>query len=210
MSFYTVYQPIFLEGKVFAYEALLRGEYPPEHLFRMAKARKMLNRLDLYAMKLAIKNYRHAYPLAINMFPSTLQRVDIYKHLKPLLKDRKLIIEISEHEELIFTDNLRQKALELSSIGVQLALDYFGKGYNNLLAIDYLQPKYIKLDANLINNLSSPTVQKIIQSMVGLTCELNIELIAEGVETKEQMKVLQGFGVHYLQGYYLGKPGEIA
>jgi EAL domain-containing protein (putative c-di-GMP-specific phosphodiesterase class I) len=209
LSFYTVYQPIYHNNGIFAYEALLRGKYPPDHLFRMAKSKNMQTYLDLYAAQLAVRNYKQNELLAINMLPSTIQQVEINR-LKSLLSDKQIIIEITEQDEIFLSDNIRQKVQELKALGIKIALDDFGKGYHNLLSIEYLEPEYIKLDSSLIKILSSPTVQKMIQSMVGLTYGLNIRLIAEGVETKEQKEILQGLGICYLQGYYLGKPGVVA
>lgn len=209
MSLYTVYQPIYRDNTIFAYEALLRGKYPPEQMFKMAEARGKSNELDILAMEMALQNYNYSQPMFINILPSTLQKRDVVEILKPILKSRKVILELTELEELVSIDLIRHKVNSIKSIGIQLALDDFGIGYNNLLTIEYLQPEFIKLDKNLIHNIVSPTVQSIIKSIVGLTHALNIKLIAEGVETVDQMHMLQSLGIQYFQGFYLGKPERL-
>ena len=118
-----------------------------------------------------------------------------------------IIFEITESECLTDHRNLIKNLKLLKEFGFMTAIDDFGMGYSGLkLLLDY-QPNYIKLDRNLIANIQWDKVKQSVFSGVQQMCnDLNIELVAEGVETIEEYTWLQNAGVDIFQGYYFARP----
>ena len=119
----------------------------------------------------------------------------------------KLWIEITEQDILIKTDLIMKKLNQLKENGHRLLIDDFGMGHTSLL---YLQSEIfsvVKLDGSLTRPLlTSETNQKIVSSIVELGNELNVDVIAEYVETREQQKLLEKLGCTCYQGYLYSKP----
>ena len=92
----------------------------------------------------------------------------------------------------------------------ELALDDFSVGYNGEGALLNFLPKYIKIDLSLIRNIDQDNDrQQLLRNLITYSRERDIKVIAEGVESKEEMRTLIAEGVDYLQGYYLSKPAYI-
>lgn len=119
----------------------------------------------------------------------------------------RLVLEITERESI---DNTRQTSAvtdKLRGIGVQFSLDDFGTGYANYSYIQQFNPEIIKIDKvftfNIVTNHASALVVK---NMVNLAKKFNCQVIAEGVEDKEQLEMLKDMGIAIYQGYYFSKP----
>ena len=120
---------------------------------------------------------------------------------------KKLWIEITEQDMISKADVIINKINKLKSMGHTLIIDDFGMGYTSLL---YLQSNFfniVKLDGSLIRDiLTNTTNQKIVASIVELGEKLNVKVIAEYVETKEQCQLLEELGCNLYQGYFFSKP----
>lgn len=218
MKLYTVYQPIIdLESsRILGHEALLRGNASPEELFRRAEQVNRLFQLDIYAMNLAIEAYRNherGSKLFINCHPASFHHFHSFLTLAIIrnsqIEASQLVIEVTEHQSLENQVKVRNHVKLLKELGVSLAIDDFGHGFNNFSLVELLQPEYIKLDKKLLKNIVFDRSARILLSGIRMFAkETNVKLIAEGIETKEQLDIIQDFGIDLGQGWYLGKPSR--
>ena len=118
----------------------------------------------------------------------------------------KIIFEFTEDEKLD-TDHLLNILRTYRAMGFKTAIDDFGAGYAGLGLLSKFQPDIVKLDMELIRGIDRDRVkQQIVKSMITLLSDLNIQTICEGVETAEELGVLQDLGASLIQGYVLAKP----
>lgn len=119
----------------------------------------------------------------------------------------RLVLEITERESIDNTLQTSEVTDKLRSIGVQFSLDDFGTGHANYSYIQQFNPEIIKIDKvftfNIVTNTASALVVK---NMVNLAKKFNCQVIAEGVEEKEQLEMLKNMGIAIYQGYYFSKP----
>ncbi|AQA06556.1 hypothetical protein BVC93_20370 [Mycobacterium sp. MS1601] len=128
---------------------------------------------------------------------------DVQKYL--LKSDRKLVVEITEHEP--FPDDLGQGLEPLRRKAIQIAVDDAGAGYANLNQILRIQPDIVKIDGELTTAIDRDPVRRALaSSIVQLAKELDARIVAEAIECDAQQLVLRRLGVHYGQGYHLGRP----
>ncbi len=96
---------------------------------------------------------------------------------------------------------------EYKRLGFKTAIDDFGAGYSGLNLLAKFRPDIIKLDIELIRDLDKDEIQQAIVSGIFDFCrKINCEVIAEGVESKEEVEILRDIGINLLQGYYFAKP----
>ncbi len=218
MKLYTVYQPIVdvESSRILGHEALLRGNASPEELFRRAEQVNRLFQLDIYAMNLAIGAYRNhekGSKLFINCHPTSFPHFHSFITLSIMRNSHidasQLVIEVTEHQSLEDQVKVRNQVKLLKELGVRLAIDDFGHGFNNFSLVEVLQPEYIKLDKKLLKNIVFDSSARIVLSGIRMFAkEINVKLIAEGIETKEQLDIIQDFGINLGQGWYFGKPSR--
>ena len=121
-----------------------------------------------------------------------------------------LIVEITEHAIVQDYDRLLMALGDLRRCGVQVAIDDAGAGFSSLQHVVQLSPDILKLDMSLTRDIDRDPVRRALAtSLTAFTQEMNIELIAEGVETPGELITLQAIGAHAAQGYLLAKPGEL-
>ncbi len=117
-----------------------------------------------------------------------------------------IVVEITEIEQAN-NDILQRKKEVATEWGAQFALDDYGSGYNSDVSLLSLKPSIIKIDRGLITNIEHDTNrQSMITKLMQYAREQNIAVLAEGVETYDQMRYLIHVGIDYLQGYYIAKP----
>lgn len=206
MKPYSVFQPIFnlSTSEVIGYEAFIRGVGSPEKFFRSAVKKKKISEMDHMARRLAIESYVGSGKLFLNCHPLSFEKgIDLYKH--PNIQDVQLVIEITE-QRILDTSHIQHQVKQLKKNGVEIALDDFGHGFTNLSLIEILEPTYIKLDKMLIRNVRNKKVQQLLKGIMKLADDIQCLIIAEGIETGEQLKGIQECGVIFGQGWYLGRP----
>lgn len=119
----------------------------------------------------------------------------------------RLMFEVTENEE-VKDDHLKNIFAEYKRQGFMTAFDDFGAGYSNLNLLADFQPDLIKLDMALTRNIHNDRVRRTIVTAILTVCrELSIQVIAEGVETREECLALLDMGVKLFQGYFFAKPG---
>jgi len=210
----VAYQPIYnlKTGKVFAYEALARVESPAFEnlieLFQVASEAGRVAELGRLHREQAVSRCP-MQPLFINIFPTELDygllvRPDdaIFRHRWPIY------LEITESLPLSHFKQCKEVLSELRLRGMMLAIDDLGAGYSNLKYIADLAPDVVKLDRNLIIGVREGNRQaKLVRAIVGLCSEMGARVVAEGIETIDELVVAERAGVEYCQGFLLGRPG---
>ena len=193
----------------------------PSDFIPIFESNGFIENLDFYMLEqLCIKmkemrkdstEYRF-FPVSVNQSRVLINNPDYVKNVEKILKrydtDVSLIqLEITEN---LFFDQ-REKMVEvinqLKKLGLELAMDDFGSGYSSLNILKDVPFDILKIDKEFFDEtITSNASTVILRKIFEMATELNINVICEGVETKEQVEMLKGFGCHAVQGYYYGKP----
>ncbi len=209
----TVFQPIVsLEsGEVLAYEALVRcsvDDLSPMSLFERAAADRSAGRLGRMVREIAVPLCSGA-PLFVNLHPSELEEGWLVRPDDPIFShDHDIYLEITESAPLTHFELCASVLREVCGrVGVHLVIDDLGAGYSNLKLIADLEPRVVKLDRNLIQDLDrKPRQQKLVAIVVHLCDELGAIVIAEGIETNGEYEAVRDSGAQYGQGYLFARP----
>jgi PAS domain S-box-containing protein len=214
-----VFQPVvgLRTGQPTGFEALARfGQRPvrtPDVWFADAEAVGLGKELEIRAIAEAVE-CAALLPdnvfLAVNASPSTLLSADLDATLARFDRER-LVVEVTEHAAVADYNSLKEAIDRLRHHGVRLAIDDAGAGHSGLTQIVQLVPEFIKLDLFLTRNIDSDPVKRALAAaLVSFTKEIGATLIAEGVETADELRVLRELGIDNAQGYYLGRPAALA
>ncbi len=214
---FLAFQPIFRgpHKVLFGYEALLRSRMPelpsPLAVLREAEELARLPGLGRRVRRRAASvftNMPEGALLFVNLHPNDLLDDDLYDPHTPLSEvARRTVLEITERASLEGISDLRTRTAELRRLGFRIALDDLGAGYAGLNSFATLEPEIVKLDMALVRGLHLSSVkQKLVRSMINACRELDILVVGEGVETREEFDALIALGCPLLQGYLLGAP----
>ncbi|WP_223824911.1 EAL domain-containing protein [Pseudomonas profundi] len=218
-DFSMAFQPIvdLRDNSLYAYEALVRGtdgsgagavlgrvnehnRYAFDQACRV-KAVELAARLQMPCM------------LSINFLPNavyqaaTCIRATLAAARRSGFPTEKIIFEITESEELVNKEHLKDIITEYQRQKFRTAIDDFGAGYSGLNLLAEFQPDIIKIDMGLVRDIDTHPVRRaIVQGILGVCQALNIEVIAEGIETEGELRELRNLGVYLFQGYLLARP----
>lgn len=224
----TVFQPIvsLRDGSVFAYEALSRITDPSpemniEELFHFSEIYNRIWDLEFLCRTTALetafqeKKLPPECKLFLNVNPNVMHDI---KFRQGFTKDylnqygitpEKIVFEITERNAIKDMQGFMSTVSHYKVQNYQIAIDDAGAGYSGLNLISDLRPHFIKIDINLVRNIHIDSIKyALVKSMVELSNIANISLIAEGIETFEELKTLINLGVQYGQGYYIQKPSD--
>lgn len=222
---YYVFQPIFSahDGRVMAYEALMRSDMErlrsPATIMKLAREQGALQEIERLTFFKSLETFDHLRSeglvrrdalLFINSIASiALPREDSeYMDSRWHELRRQMVIEITE-EEAIDREAMETKRHAPGFSGM-FALDDYGSGYSNEGSLLELSPRFIKVDLTIIRGIDTdPDKQQIVQNIVAYAHPRSMQIIAEGVETAEELKKVLELGVDGLQGYFLAKPANI-
>ncbi|MCD5323915.1 MULTISPECIES: EAL domain-containing protein [Pontibacillus] len=207
-------------GEVYGYEALLRsrdGSVSPGELFSFAKRAGLHSMLDQKAREEAVKAKAELIPYGqkcfINFLPSTIYVPEhCLSHTFNIVKKYNvdpsdLIFEVVETEKIHSIDHLHNIFSTYKASGMHVALDDVGSGYSTLEVLSLLKPDFVKIDRDYIQDCQKDqSKQSFLESVQQTASELNITLLAEGIETTEEYQWLRESGIHLGQGYFIGKP----
>ncbi len=205
-------------GEVFAYEALMRPDSDPintpAQLLSLARSQSMLPQIERLTWFQALAYFtklefsKSDCRLFINSIASQILSAPDIREIERLYGPylSRLVVELTE-EEKPDSDVMQEKLRLVARWNAQLALDDFGMGYNGEATLVDTPLQYVKLDMAIIRHIDIDQSRlRLLQNLVSFSRERGIRVIAEGVETKEEMQVLIENGVDYLQGFYLGRP----
>lgn len=215
--FKCVFQPIvdLSSGEVVGVEALSRfsGEplQAPDQWFADAQRVNLGLELELAIARAALDE-AGALPegafLSVNLSPDSLASAH------PLVADagpRRLVIEVTEHAVIDDYEALRPHVAKLRAAGGRLAVDDAGAGFASLRHTLQLAPEFLKLDISLTRGIDHDRGRRALAvGLIGFARELGSEIIAEGIETREELDALRAVGVRRGQGLYLAAPGPFA
>jgi EAL domain-containing protein (putative c-di-GMP-specific phosphodiesterase class I) len=206
--------------EVLGYEALARGVgdaalNSPKALFGAAAETDLLFELDCLCRRQALRQAKRlpeGSKLFLNLLPCAIYDPAFEgAALRRTLQDHQLrpsdvVLEISERESIENFAIFRELCDRYSELGFKIAMDDVGAGYGSLEAVMELAPNYIKVDIAFIRAIDSdPARRAVLVALNGIARRIGAQIIAEGIETPEQLETLKQLAVPYGQGYLLGR-----
>ena len=221
------YQPQIdiINNKVKGFEALLRwnsqelGSLSPVEFIPIAEQCGLIIPIGDWIMKTVYlqnniwkgKGYKYD-TIAINLSAIQLESDKFGDTLKRILAETKTntkFVELEITESILMKDLGKSIKLltEIRDLGINIALDDFGTGYSSLSYLKQLPINTLKIDKSFIDNIATNSREKaIVDGIIQLAQKIGLDVIAEGVETKEQIQLLKQMGCNQIQGYYFSKP----
>lgn len=228
-EFEVYYQPIVditqPEDSCCGAEALIRwnsqsmGMISPTEFIPLAEYLGLINPIGSYVLKEACRRCKYwndmghpDYHVNVNLSVVQLLQNDIVENIRDVLEETQLdpvnlMLEVTE--SLAINDIGRMKKIlgEIKSLGVKVALDDFGTGYSSLNHIRELPIDVIKIDRCFIIDIGKDDYSEVFVKMVSELAEtIGVRMCVEGVEESDQLEKLRAMKIHYIQGYYYGKP----
>ena len=212
-------------GDICGYEALLRWEHPrlgfisPAQFIPLAEENGLILGIGAWVLREACTravSWSPPYKVAVNLSPVQFAHADLPKLVETVLTETGLAperLELELTESAIFADRGRSLDVlqRIKAIGVNLALDDFGTGYSSLDTLRSFPFDKIKLDQSFVSEAeSSRQATAIIRAVLALGKSLGIPVLAEGIETPEQLSLLAGEGCDEVQGFLLGRPAPLS
>jgi len=220
---FSLFQPIVAAQslEVFAYECLLRGRLAdqvilPGQLFEAARNAGMVFQLDVAARFAAIRGAAEhgiQQKVFVNFLPNSIyDPQNCLRSTMTLLNQlglscRQVVFEVVESDRVTDIDHLRNILNFYRKEGFEVALDDLGAGYSSLNMLHELRPNYVKLDMGLVQNVSGDRYKGLIaEKLIETAHLLEVQVIAEGIECREDYEWLRQRQVNYVQGYYFARP----
>jgi EAL domain-containing protein (putative c-di-GMP-specific phosphodiesterase class I)/CheY-like chemotaxis protein len=215
---WIAFQPVvsWKRRRVFAYEALLRTTEPSmgNPIVLIGTAEKLGRVTDLgRRVRDRVAEHMPSAPsefVFVNLHSHDLLDEHLYSPNSRLTQyAERVVLEITERASLAQVTDIEKRISILRNLGFRIALDDLGAGYSGLSSFATLQPEVVKYDMSLVRSVeSSPTRRKVISSMTSLFADMNMLVVAEGVETPAERDTLIEIGVDLLQGYLFAKPSK--
>jgi EAL domain-containing protein (putative c-di-GMP-specific phosphodiesterase class I)/DNA-binding response OmpR family regulator len=210
-----VFQPVvdLATGTTLGVEALARfGTEPrrtPDKWFADAEAVGLGAELELAAIGGALRQLGGLDPswtMAVNVSPSTIFTREFHELIRGT-DLKRLSFEITEHQQIADYEALGQATADLQARGARISVDDAGAGYASFRHILKLRPDVIKLDITLTRDVDSDPVKRALAASLARFAEdVGAALTAEGIETRAELDALRSLGIHYGQGFYIGRP----
>lgn len=206
-------------------EALVRWEHsdagllPPSRFIPVAEETGMIVAIDLIVLKTSMTQFKKWYDegfnpgkLALNLSTKQLENKNFISVLSETIntigfKPEWLTLEITESQIMKNPEESIQKLKAINALGIEIAIDDFGTGYSSLAYLKRLPVNKLKIDKAFVEGLPHDEEDiAISKAIIALAQILNLKLVAEGVETKEQQEFMLANGCSVIQGYYYSKP----
>lgn len=227
MDFFVHYQPKvdMITGQIIGVEALIRWRVgqrmiSPAAFIPIAEETGLINSIGRWVFETASSQLRawsekyclpEGFRVSVNMSVQQLHDPHLVSILHKIIDQRQLehgLMEIEITESLFFerTQEAVARLESLRKLGMGIALDDFGTGYSSLSYLAKLPLTVLKIDKAFVDEIQTPQGIAIISAVVALARGLDIDVVAEGVETSEQVERLVELGCRYAQGYYFSRP----
>lgn len=225
-EFFLRYQPqVNAENnKLIGVEALVRWQHPirgvisPGVFIPIAEETGIIYELGSWVLREACRQMKAWHraggpliPISVNLSSQQFHQANLSEFIRSVLEETGLEPEYLELEitESMMTDPSMSTSIlnELSDSGIRLSLDDFGTGYSSLSYLKLLPIHQLKIDRSFIKDINNnPNDKAIVATIVSMARHLNMDVIAEGIETKEQLDILMENDCQKMQGYYYSKP----
>jgi diguanylate cyclase (GGDEF)-like protein len=230
-EFLLHYQPVFdlTSQRLIGLEALVRwqraqpGLVYPDEFIPLAEETGLIVQLGNRVLQKACEQGKRwseqsdSPPrIKVNISPRQFREPDLFQNIKRILEvsgldPRLLTLEITESHLMHNAEATSLVMAKLSELGVQFSIDDFGTGYSSFSYLSQLQIDSLKIDRSFIRNLPARSHEAaIVTAMISMAHSLGMQVIAEGVETAEQLEFLRTQGCDAVQGYYTGRPAPAA
>ena len=216
------------DGNVYGAEALVRWNHPknsivyPNSFISILEKKGLIINLDKYIWECAAKKLKQWKDngiedmyISVNISPIDFIYTDIYQTFVNLVKKydinpQSLKLEITESAILMNLEKQLVLINKLRSFGFQIEMDDFGSGYSSLNMLKDIPFDILKIDMAFLQATKNPERSiQILHSIIKLSKRLNMPVITEGVETKEQVEFLKDMGTDYYQGFYFARPMKV-
>ncbi len=229
---HTEYQPLVssADGRILGFEALVRwrhpthGLVPPATLIPLAERSGAIGPIGSWVLREACNDryrWRADRPegdpgMSVNVSPQQLMSAGFAATVASILSDtntdpRRLTLEITESVFIRDAEGALRALNDLRDVGVTIALDDFGTGFSSLSYLSRFPMDVIKIDRSFVADLTVKTASvAIVRAVVQLAHDLNMTVVAEGVETTRQHELVSELGCDFCQGYYFARPMSAA
>ncbi|MFM1653749.1 EAL domain-containing protein [Brevibacillus sp. B_LB10_24] len=226
-EFYLVYQPkwnVAIDQPV-GWEALMRWRHPklgiiaPGEFIPIAEETGAINAMTRWVLEEACRQNKawkdeglRQLPVSVNLPVHVFESQNLFNMVRDALNLTGLspaLLELEITETIVLYDvaDINRQLQEVKALGVRISLDDFGSGYSSLGTIDQIPIDTLKIDRHLIDQ-DSPSKRAIARAIITMASQLELELVAEGVESEDQIQFLRTSGCNIMQGFYYGKPME--
>ncbi|MGZ5139379.1 MAG: putative bifunctional diguanylate cyclase/phosphodiesterase [Burkholderiales bacterium] len=215
-------------GRVGGAEALLRwhddvlGPVPANIAIKTAESAGLIDQLTMWVITSAIQSCHEFqkidpdFTVSINISPSNLRETDLPFYVDRALrtwnvKGNSIISEITETAMMVDKTAAHEALRQLKALGVRLSVDDFGTGYSSMQYLAQLPLDELKIDLSFVKAmLEAPQNAKIVRSLIELAHNLDLKVVAEGVESQAILEALTNLGCDQAQGYDVGRPTTVA
>ncbi|MFB2780605.1 EAL domain-containing protein [Shewanella mangrovisoli] len=230
-EFELYYQPqidILRGDKFIGMEALIRWRHPkegyirPDIFIKVAEACGLVVEIDRWVFRRAcldgakwVKRCAAPFKLSVNISAVHFRQPDFIEGLKKILADTQmptssLGLEITEGVLMKEVQAAKSHLTQLKELGIEVAIDDFGTGYSSLAYLRHFDVNTLKIDRSFLIDIATNSAdQAIVSSIIELARNLKLTVVAEGVETVEQLEQVFSRGCYIVQGYYFAKPMSV-
>jgi len=227
-EFHNVYQPIvsLAAGQIVGFEALLRWQHPtrgqlgPEEFIAVAEETGLIRDLGWWNLREACRQmseWRAGYnaysqlTMSVNLSPKQFLQANLVEDIGSLMRELKLPpqalkLELTESTVMGDPSAAVEMLQQIKSLGISLAIDDFGTGYSSLSYLHRFPLDTLKIDRSFISSIGNGEDTEIARTILPMALNLHLDVVAEGVETIEQLVLLKKLHCKYGQGYYFSKP----
>jgi len=227
-EFHNVYQPIvsLAAGQIVGFEALLRWQHPtrgylgPEEFIAVAEETGLIRDLGWWNLREACRQmteWRANYgaysqlTMSVNLSPKQFLQANLVEDIRSLLRElnlppQALRLELTESTVMGDPSTAIEMLQQIKSLGISLAIDDFGTGYSSLSYLHRFPLDTLKIDRSFISSIGNGEETEIARTILPMASNLHLDVVAEGVETIEQLALLKKLHCKYGQGYYFSKP----
>lgn len=223
-QFELAYQPIVnaWTGEVSAFEALIRWRHPerglvsPADFIPVAEETGLIDPIGLWVLETACReaaSWTSSAHISINLSPVQFRQPDLDRQIAAILErtglaPSRLDLEVTEGVLLARTEAVRRAMTALKQRGVRLVLDDFGTAHSSVSYLLSFPFSQIKIDNSFVWALGTDaSATAIVEAVLGMARAMRLDVVAEGVETTDQLEWVRRMGCGYIQGYLVGRPG---
>ena len=221
-NFILKYQPIVDSNReVVCFESLIRiydkqQTLFPDEFIPVAEDTDLIQPVGRWVISHAcLKIVDCQHNISVNVSSKQFHQQGFIMYIDQIMKhfniaDGRLTIELTEGVVVGNLNEIQYKFQRLKDMGVLIAIDDFGTGYSSLEYLRQLPIDYLKIDKSFVSDLTENNSSRvIIETIISMAKHLNLQTVAEGVETEAQFEILKAIGCDYFQGYLFGKPGDL-